>query len=122
MVVVVDDQTEVLQTVGNLLSASGFTVHLADHAVAAIELLRSLPSVSLLLTDINMPGIDGVMLADMVKKRHPGVSVVYMTGRADRAPRERGISHGPTILKPFRIDELVATVKGSCCPDFEAPL
>ena len=111
-IVLVDDDADVLNVVQEVLSISGFTVHRANNAATALDLLCCHPTVDLLLTDINMPEIDGYMLADMVKTHCPTMRVLYMTGRNLQPPREQGVCHGPTIVKPFRRGELVAAVEG----------
>ena len=116
-IVLVDDEMDVLNTVQEMLSAFGFMVHGANSAVGALDILNDHPTADLLLTDVNMPEIDGYMLADMVKVHNPCLRVLYMTGRNVRPLRQQGICHGPTIMKPFRIGQLAAAVE-RC---FDAP-
>ena len=110
-IILVDDEAEVLDTVEKMLSTNGFKVRSASDGAQAMILLNDDPNVDFLLTDINMPTIDGYMLADMVKVHKPSVSVLYMTGVHVHPPREQGVCHGPTILKPFRAADIVAAVQ-----------
>jgi CheY-like chemotaxis protein len=83
----------------------------AINAAGAFRLIETRPGIALLLTDVVMPGLDGLMLADMVRLRHPKVRVLYMTGHVEAAKRQPGYRYGPILEKPVRVPQLEAVVR-----------
>ena len=103
-VLVVDDHKDLLDLIRIVLEREGFKVAstlTAEEALAAIEQARP----GLVLTDIYMPGMDGLTLANRLRKRPEPVQVMVMS--ADRLPLPDDI---PFIPKPFDLNELVAIV------------
>jgi CheY-like chemotaxis protein len=108
-ILIVDDNTFILDglatTFGILLR--DYTILTAEHGKQAIKIMESVP-VDLLLTDLNMPVMDGYGLIEHTKKNHPHIPVFVMTGlyTPDVAERLRpfGIVRG--IEKPFDYEEL----------------
>lgn len=79
----------------------------ADGAEVALRLLDGNPSIRLLVTDVEMPGQDGVALAAAARARRPGIQVLYVTGGA--APRVMAADpHAPLLHKPWRAGTLLA--------------
>ncbi len=112
-VLVVDDDEYVREYAVEALRNAGFEAVAAGSAPEALAALEEHDQITLLFTDIVMPGIDGYMLADMVTTRWPGIKVVYATGYADIARSLPGIRHGPMLDKPYRstaLLEAIATV------------
>ena len=66
------------------------------------------PTIELVFTDITMPGLNGLMLADMLKQHRPKLKILYTTGgyKVTRVKAEAGILHGAIIEKPYRPDDL----------------
>lgn len=103
-VLVVDDHSDLLELVRIVLEREGFTVAstlTAEEALAAIEQARP----GLVLTDIYMPGMDGLTLVNRLRKRPDPLQVMVMS--ADRLTVPDGI---PFIPKPFDLGELVSIV------------
>jgi two-component system response regulator FlrC len=113
-VIIVDDDFAVLRRLGEILISGGFAVHLADSVAAALEQIRQHPAAHVMLTDVGLPIIDGIKLADMVKVRYPNLEIVYMTDHAVKVQTEPGLWYGPTLTKPIDAAELVAIVEQSC--------
>ena len=69
--------------------------------------------IRLLLTDVVMPGMSGVELAEVLRQRRPAMRLLFMSGYSDSAMDEHGIFAGGKALlqKPFKPDELVAKVR-----------
>jgi CheY-like chemotaxis protein len=77
IVLVVEDEVLIRLTIANELRSSGLSVVEAANADEALTVLRSSARVDLLFTDIQMPGsIDGVALAELVRKTHPALKIV----------------------------------------------
>jgi PAS domain S-box-containing protein len=100
--VVVDDERAVRTVCAALLTRLGFETREARDAEEALALLEELDAVAVLLTDVVMPGSDGLELARKVAKRRPGTAVVTMSAYADRAGATRGVF----LQKPFTMQEL----------------
>jgi two-component system cell cycle response regulator CpdR len=111
-ILVVDDDADVRDLTVAVLEAADHNVIAAEDGAAAFLLLEEHPSVSLLLTDVVMPRMDGLTLADLAKTRRPDLKVIYITGFADAAfVRERaGTLHGPLFSKPYRAAQLQQAV------------
>ena len=110
-VILADDNDKILSLIGEILSRSGFIVHLAGTSASALEALNTCPKADLLLVDTESPSLDGIILADMIKLRCPSIRVIYMTDRTSTMDAELGVRHGPTLTMPFLADELVTAVR-----------
>lgn len=76
---IVDDEPLVRSSLSELLTLSGYTVSTAGNGKEALELLRDYTA-DIIITDIKMPEMDGIQLLNQVKKRHPEVPVILITG------------------------------------------
>ena len=81
-VLLVDDDTLVRETVASQLEESGFVVTATGSAEQALSLLRSGGQVDCLVTDLSMPGMDGVTLIKLAHRDHPNLPAVLLTGYA----------------------------------------
>jgi len=77
-ILVVDDDPDVLSVAVGVLTARGYEFFEADNGLLALHTLQENPSISLLLTDIVMPGMSGWDLAHRAKQQHPELQVLYM--------------------------------------------
>ncbi len=110
-ILVVDDDSDVRDVAVGILADAGFTVLAASCATDAFCLLEQHPEVSLLFTDIVMPGLDGLMLADMAIIHRRDIRVVYATGYSDHMRRQPGYRYGPVLDKPYRAAELIRVIE-----------
>ncbi len=110
LILLVDNDDDLRAITERMLTDAGYRVVAARDGVAAFGAFERHPDISLLLTDIMMPRIDGLMLADMVKLRRPGLKVLYATGFADDAKRQPGYRYGEVLGKPYRASELLSAV------------
>ncbi len=100
-ILVIDDDTAVLETVALLLAREGHTVSTAPDGPQGLARLEAGEPVDLALTDLDMPTLSGTE----VVRRWPHVRVGIMTGRLDHLPSE----HEPVdvlLRKPVSLDEL----------------
>jgi two-component system cell cycle sensor histidine kinase/response regulator CckA len=80
-VLVVDDETAILEVMTVGLGATGYEVHTAASAGDALTVLESLDgAVDVVLLDVMMPGMDGVALAGVIRQRYPAIAVAAATG------------------------------------------
>ncbi len=110
-VLVVDDDSEVRETIGDYLNTHGYEVSLAANgAEMRAALAASVPDVVLL--DLNMPGEDGLTLARWLRENH-AVAIIMVTAASDVVDRVIGLEVGADdyLGKPFDPRELRARLK-----------
>lgn len=114
-VLVVEDDGTVRAGIRRLLEDEGYTVVEAEHGAAALQVLDSSGGdrISLVLTDLRMPVMDGRQLAAALARRRPSMPIVFMSGFTAQLMDLRLVSpHLAFLAKPFRNDDLIAAVKG----------
>lgn len=114
MVLVVDDEPPVRMLISELLTDLGYAVKLAWDGPSALRIMKSLPQVDLLVTDVGMPGdMNGRQLADAARERRPGLKVLFITGYADTILSGKGmLGTGMEVMtKPFAMSDLAAKVR-----------
>ncbi|MDI3566189.1 response regulator [Bradyrhizobium sp. Arg816] len=104
-VLVVDDDPGVLDVIVGMLEDLGCEVTSAQSGRDALDRLGQNENISILITDINMPGMDGHELAELAKRLRPGLNILQLSGRE---PRRGGL---PMIRKPFSFEELADTMQ-----------
>ena len=113
-VVVADDNAPLLETLCATLKADGYDVHPAPDGDAAMALVRS-ESPDLVLTDINMPSLNGIELCRRLKENAATrlIPVMLLTGLDGRSERLAGIDAGADdfLTKPVNNSELRARVR-----------
>ena len=112
LVVVVDDDPYVLECVATLLSLSGFEVHPFSNGFDALgELERLSPHV--VLTDVNMPHINGIQLLEKIHEQDRNIPVILMTAYAELEMAVSAIKKGAFdfIVKPFNPPYLIHSVE-----------
>ncbi len=108
-ILVVDDETGILETLEILLRGSGFRVRTAAGGRSGLTALdEELPQV--LLTDIRMPGVTGLELMQRARELDPELPVILMTAQASLQSAMRAVNEGAFyyLQKPFSNDELLA--------------
>lgn len=111
LVAVVDDDRRVLESLENLLASAGHAVHLFASADALLE-SGILAEVDCLISDIDLPRIDGFELLRLAHAARPELPVILVTGQPkmmDRSP-PFGWGHYRLFKKPFDGQELLAAV------------
>jgi signal transduction histidine kinase/ActR/RegA family two-component response regulator len=113
-ILVVDDEPNVLATVQAILRQEGYQVHAArggDEAISAIQSAHY----DLVLTDLKMPGIDGLGVLAAVRKYSPETVTVMMTGYASLDSALEAVQLGAYeyLLKPTEVPQLKMAVKRS---------
>lgn len=109
-VLLVDDEVDLRAIVAYVLAQDGYRVLEADDGEGALALLRSGAPVDLLFTDVAMPGLDGLALAEAAKRLRPELRILYTSAYgADGVGRAR--RHGPVLEKPWRPAQLQAVLR-----------
>jgi PAS domain S-box-containing protein len=118
-VLVVDDELAIVNAARAVLEANGYRVLLANNATEALVLYTEHPQeVSLVLTDIMMPGMNGVLFLRTLRKINPDVPVIASTGLCNQAQLDTLKSLGvETVLhKPYNSNTLLRTIDGVLHP------
>ncbi len=111
-VLIVDDDIALRTTISRDLGDQGFTVWLANDAGEAIELLAE-RSVDVLLTDLRMPGADGIDLLERIRALSTRTRAILMSGYASARDYQRAIECGAVrvLCKPFTSSELLQAIR-----------
>ncbi len=111
-VLVIDDNTDLAENIAEILEDLGVDVHLATDAKQALACFDD-RKWNLVVTDVRMPGIDGLELLAMIKERSPGTPVMVMTGFADRDTVARAHESGAltVVHKPLDLDAFLELVE-----------
>jgi CheY-like chemotaxis protein len=108
LILVVEDEAGVRRLTVDALRELGYTVRHAGCGADALRLLDELGSVTLLFTDVVMPGMSGRELADRVRAERPDLKVLFTTGYTRNAIVHNGVldSDAELLMKPFTVDQL----------------
>jgi CheY-like chemotaxis protein/predicted regulator of Ras-like GTPase activity (Roadblock/LC7/MglB family) len=111
-VLIVDDDVAFRTTIGRDLVEHGFDVALANNAEEAIELLVGRPT-DVMLTDLRMPGGDGIDLLENIRMVSPRTRAILMSGYASARDYQRAIECGAVrvLCKPFTSSELLQAIR-----------
>lgn len=111
-VLIVDDETSLRLTLGANLELEGFDVHEAADANEALAALAREPF-DLMVTDIRMPGMNGVELFQRVRRDHPGLPVLLMTAFAEESLITDALGDGAwaVLNKPFNVDHAIGVIR-----------
>lgn len=114
-ILVVDDNPQNIQIIGQNLMEQGFKVSYAINGAEALKILKSDPTFDLILLDILMPGIDGFEVCKQIKSNpaYDAISIIFLTARSDSNSVIQGLKLGANdyISKPFNAEELLLRVK-----------
>jgi CheY-like chemotaxis protein len=102
VVLVVDDDPDVRDLLISVLEEHGITVVAAAAGGEALRILGADPSIDLLLTDVMMPGITGITLAERAAALRPDLKIIFASAYPGAGPPP-----GPLLHKPFRIADLL---------------
>lgn len=114
-IVVVDDDEHIVSLVSMVLSAEGHQVRGFSDPAKCLRLMElERPKVDILLTDIAMPGINGIELWNALKSIRPDIRVIFMSGFAieDKDMAVLRKSNAVLLQKPFGIANLMNAIKG----------
>lgn len=103
-ILVVDDDATLLGLLVDTLTAIGYQAVGVPGGIEALDRLRQ-ESFDLLITDIKMPGMDGIALSKKVRRHHPDLPILFITGVASPEIIGRASPDG-FLAKPFRINHI----------------
>ena len=104
IVLVAEDETLVRLLANDMLTDADYRVVEAQDGREALAILDAKNTVRALLTDVNMPNVDGLALARIVRQRWPHIGIVVTSGR----PMPSGLPDGARFLsKPYRYEDVL---------------
>ncbi|MFK7826744.1 MAG: response regulator [Oligoflexales bacterium] len=113
-ILIVDDSRTIRQQVTFTLSKGGYQVVEAEDGVQGIEKLRSEDGIAMVISDVNMPNMDGLEMVETIKKDSAinGVPIIMLTteGSGELINRAKAAGAKGWLVKPFEPDQLIAAV------------
>ena len=111
-ILLVDDEEGIRKVLDISLSDSGFKVFTAESGKEALDIFRKMRP-PIVLTDIKMPGMDGIELLQKIKEESPDTEVIMITGHGDMKLAIRSLKYDATdfITKPINDDALEIALK-----------
>jgi CheY-like chemotaxis protein len=110
--VVADNRSEVLEVMTNLLEIMNLEVVACTGAEAVLDAVAG-GQVDAVISDVRMPVIDGMMLAEELRTRHPDLPVIMMSSYASQSLETEALSRGALglVAKPFKITEITRLLR-----------
>ena len=112
-VLVVDDQTEVLDITAQLFTSLGYDVLSANNGSEALDILHRTPELTILFTDVVMPGMTGVELAKNARVLRPELKIILASGYLASILSEQKdeIGQFDFVAKPFRLSDIIKKLR-----------
>lgn len=112
-ILVVEDDAAVRMIVLDELNELGYATLEAMDGPTALPILQSAQRIDLLISDVGLPGMNGMQIAEIGRQHRPGLPVLFMTGHAQSAAARSGfLAPGmEMIAKPFAITELATKIR-----------
>jgi two-component system chemotaxis response regulator CheY len=114
-ILVVDDSSTVRVEVADFLKKAGLAVETAVDGRDGLTKLKSDPGIKLVVSDVNMPNMDGLTMAEKIRGElnNAAVNIIMLTTENSPIMKERGKAAGIKgwIVKPFKGDAVLATFK-----------
>jgi two-component system chemotaxis response regulator CheY len=117
-VLVVDDSNTMRELVSSFLRNNGFDVITASDGRSGLQQLRNDPAIKLVVSDVNMPVMDGLVMAEKIRTEldNAAVRIIMLTTEDNAQIRERGKAVGVNgwIVKPFKGEAVIGPFKKFC--------
>ncbi len=114
-ILVVDDSKTIRNLVAFILKAEGMKVETAENGIDGLEKLYSTPEINLILTDINMPRMDGFSFIAAVREQdaYKDIPIIILSTEGGEDDIQRGISLGANLymVKPAQPERMVRNIK-----------
>lgn len=113
VVLLVDDEIPFVETMTKRLAKRDLTIVSANSGSEALESLNNNEHIDIVILDVKMPGMDGIATLREIKKAHPLVEVIMLTGHATIESGIEGMKLGAFdyLMKPCDIDMLLQKVQ-----------
>jgi CheY-like chemotaxis protein len=113
-ILLADDDGAIRDLVKRALTAEGHSVHVTQDGLEALDYLTEHASqVDILVTDVDMPGLDGITLAEKALQLKARLGVVLMSGFSEQLDRAKGLKalRYASITKPFTLEQIKQIVR-----------
>ncbi len=114
-IMLVDDSATILLSISNILTKAGYAVEKASNAAEGLGKFKSGMKVDLLITDLNMPGMNGIEFIKEVRglPNYKFMPILFLTTESQQAKRMEAKAAGASgwLVKPATADELLNTIK-----------
>jgi two-component system, chemotaxis family, chemotaxis protein CheY len=114
-IMLVDDSATILLSISNILGKAGYGVEKAPNAEAGLAKFKSGAKIDLLITDLNMPGMNGIDFIKEVRKlpQYKFMPILFLTTESQQSRRVEAKAAGASgwLVKPATADELLNTIK-----------
>ena len=111
----VDDSATILLSISSILQKAGYAIEKAGNGEEALKKFNSGVKVDLLMTDLNMPGMNGIDLIKEVRKlpNYKFMPILFLTTESQQSKKVEAKAAGASgwIVKPATADELLNTIK-----------
>ncbi len=113
VVMLVDDEVPFVETMTKRLTRRSLTVMAAFSGPEALKKLEENRNVDVVILDVKMPGMDGIETLREIKRQHPLVEVIMLTGHATVETAIEGMKLGAFdyLMKPCEVEQLLAKVE-----------
>lgn len=108
-ILLLEDADDLRELITLMLAAPGRRILVAATQVEALEHARS-TAIDLLITDVALPGLDGLEIAKQLRSRQPGLRVLYISGWFDH-PKFPELESENVLRKPFSRDNLSQAIR-----------
>ena len=107
-ILIIDDEASLRKTMARILQQAGFEVTTAESAEQGLDYLRSTPF-DMVLTDLRMPGMQGMDALKLIHTNYPNLPVVLFTAQPDVNSAVDALRHGATdyLLKPIKPEAII---------------
>lgn len=116
-ILIVDDDSDVLEMAEYFFREAGMEVHCVESGGRALEKIRE-NSYAVMVTDFNMPGMNGLELAGKVRELAPLTRIIMATGHPSRELSDLAVKTGivTMLAKPLHMDKLIDLVNEMVSP------
>jgi two-component system response regulator PilR (NtrC family) len=113
-ILIVDDEISMREFLSILLEREGYAIEAAENSESALKLI-SKNEYELVISDVNMPGLDGIGLLAKIKTHYPDTAVMMITAFSTTEQAVEAMKHGAYnyISKPFKVDEVKLLVRNA---------
>jgi two-component system, cell cycle response regulator CpdR len=112
-ILLADDDEATRDLVKRALETDGHTVSITQDGMEALEALTSAAGFDVLVSDVHMPGLDGVALAERAIAAAPALKLLLMSGFAEELDRAQALKSANlgVIIKPFSLEQIRTAVR-----------
>jgi CheY-like chemotaxis protein len=114
-ILVIEDEEDIRQMICDILEEDGYSTFQASNGIEGLLLLRKVPEIRIVITDLLMPEKEGIALISEIRKDFPWIRIVAISGGGIFIPenylnRAKAVGADATLCKPFESCELLSII------------